>query len=162
MGQFNILGIPVKSGANIDLGSPIKELSAEKRKLLQDMTDEFHGRFREVVTKARPEVDAAKETTFDGRVFTARQACELHLIDQVGYLDNAVATARKMAGIDYANVVFYRRKDDPALSPYSITPNTPLQKGLFPINIPGLDRAKLPTFLYLWQMEPSVEAAYSK
>ena len=162
MGQFNILGIPVKSGANIDLGSPIKELSAEKRKLLQDMTDEFHGRFREVVTKARPEIDAAKETTFDGRVFTARQACELHLIDQVGYLDNAVATARKMAGIDYANVVFYRRKDDPALSPYSITPNTPLQKGLFPINVPGLDRAKLPTFLYLWQMEPSVEAAYSK
>ena len=29
MAQFNILGTPVKAGPNIDLGSPIKELSAE-------------------------------------------------------------------------------------------------------------------------------------
>ena len=46
MAQFNILGIPIKSGTNIDLGSPIKALSADKRKLLQDMADEFHARFR--------------------------------------------------------------------------------------------------------------------
>jgi protease-4 len=162
MGQFNILGIPIKSGANIDLGSPIKELSADKRKLLQDMTDEFHARFRSVVIKGRPSVDGSNESTFDGRVFTARQAQELHLIDQIGYLDNAVAAARKMAGVDYANVVFYHRRDDPALSPYSITPNVPLQKGLIPVNVPGLDRSKLPSFLYLWQMEPSAEAALGK
>src|SRR6478609_8511775 len=162
MGQFNILGIPIKSGANIDLGSPIKELSPEKRKLLQDMTDEFHARFRNVVLKGRPAVDGSNESTFDGRVFTARQAQELHLIDQIGYLDNAVAAARKMAGVDYANVVFYHRKDDPALSPYSITPNTPLQKGFIPINIPGLDRSKLPSFLYLWQMEPSAETTLGR
>jgi protease-4 len=162
MGQFNILGIPIKSGANIDLGSPIKELSADKRKLLQDMADEFHARFRTVVLKARPGVDGSNESTFDGRVFTARQAQELHLIDETGYLDNAVGAARKMAGVDYANVVFYRRRDDPALSSYSITPNTPLQKTIIPISIPGLDRSKLPTFLYLWQMEPSVEPALGK
>jgi protease-4 len=162
MGQFNILGIPIKSGANIDLGSPIKELSADKRKLLQDMTDEFHARFRTVVIKGRPLVDSSNESIFDGRVFTARQAQELHLVDQIGYLDNAVAAARKIAGVDYANVVFYHRRDDPALSPYSITPNIPLQKGLFPVNVPGLDRSKLPSFLYLWQMEPSAEAAMGK
>src|SRR5262245_22885142 len=162
MGQFNILGIPIKSGANIDLGSPIKELSADKRKLLQDMTDEFHARFRTVVLKARPSVEASKESTFDGRVFTAKQAQDLHLIDQIGYLDNAVAAARKMAGVDYANVVFYHRRDDPALSPYSITPNTPLQKGLIPINVPGLDRSKLPSFLYLWQTDPTLENAIGK
>lgn len=162
MGQFNILGIPVKSGPNIDLGSPIKELSADKRKLLQDMADEFHARFRTVVLKGRPNVDPKLETTFDGRVFTARQAENLHLIDQIGYLDNAVAVARSMAGVDCANVVFYHRPDDPALSPYSITPNMPLQKGFIPLNIPGLDRSKLPCFLYLWQMDPSVEAAMGK
>ena len=30
------------------------------------------------------------------------------------------------------------------------------------IAIPGLDRSKLPTFLYLWQMEPSAEPALGK
>ena len=121
------------------------------------MADEFHARFRDVVLRGRPKVDGDLKSTFDGRVFTARQAKELHLIDQIGYLDNAVAAARSMAGVDYANVVFYHRRDDPALSQYSITPNTPLQKGIIPINVPGLDRSKLPCFLYLWQMEPSSE-----
>jgi protease-4 len=162
MGQFNILGIPIKAGSNIDLGSPIKELSPEKRKLLQDMADEFHARFRSVVLKGRPNVDGNLETTFDGRVFTATQARDLHLIDEIGYLDNAVAAARLMASAPYANVVFYHRTDDPVLSQYSITPNTPLQKSIIPVNVPGLDRSKLPSFLYLWQMEPSAEVAVGK
>jgi len=162
MGQFNILGVPIKSGPNIDLGSPIKVLSEEKRKMLQDMADEFHARFREVVIKGRPDVNGDLETTFDGRVFTATQAKDLHLIDDIGYLDNAVAVARSLAKVEYANLVFYRRREDPALSAYSITPNTPLQKGLFPVNVPGLDRTKLPCFLYLWQMEPSAEVMLGK
>src|SRR3954470_1799250 len=162
MAQFNILGVPVKSGPNIDLGSSIKEISPEKRKLLQDMADEYHARFRNVVVKGRPEVDASLESTFDGRVFTAKQAKDLRLIDQIGYIDNAVAMVRTMAGLDCANVVFYHRQNDPALSPYSITPNTPLQKGLIPFSVPGLDRSKLPSFLYLWQMDPTLENAIGK
>jgi protease-4 len=162
MAQFNILGTPIKAGANIDLGTPIKELSDEKRKLLQTMADEFHTRFRDVVVNARPNVDPELASTFDGRIFTARQARELQLIDRIGYVDDAVEIAQSMAGVPCANVVFYRRRDDPALSQYSITPNTPLQKGIFPINVPGLDRSKLPTFLYLWQMEPSSEVTLGK
>jgi protease IV len=162
MAQFNILGVPIKAGANIDIGSPIKQLSEEKRKLLQDMADEFHERFRDVVLQARPKVDGNLATTFDGRVFTASQAKDLQLIDDIGYLDNAVAAARTMAGVNYANVVFYHRREDQALSPYAITPNTPLQKGLIPVNVPGMDRSKLPCFLYLWQMEPSSEHILGK
>jgi protease-4 len=162
MAQFNILGTPIKAGGNIDLGSPIKSLSDDKRKILQEMADEFHARFREVVVKQRPGVDPNLATTFDGRVFTSGQARDLHLVDEIGYLDNAVARARSLAGVDYANVIFYRRRDDPPLSLYSITPNVPLQKGIVPINIPGLDRSKLPCFLYLWQIEPSAEVAIGK
>ncbi len=129
---------------------------------MQDMADEFHERFRSVVRQGRPEVDAKLESTFDGRVFTARQAKDLHLIDQIGYLDNAVSAARTMAGVNHVNVVFFHRRDDPALSQYAITPNTPLQKGLISVSIPGLDRSKLPCFLYLWQMEPSTEVTIGK
>jgi protease-4 len=162
MAQFNIVGAPIKAGPNIDLGTPIKQLTDEKRKLLQDMADEFHARFRNVVEQNRPNVDQKLESTFDGRVFTATQAKELHLIDQIGYLDNAVASARARAGVNCVNVIFYHRSDDPPLSQYAITPNTPLQKGLIPINIPGFDRSKLPCFLYLWQMEPSSEVVIGK
>jgi protease IV len=162
MAQFNILGTPIKAGSNIDLGSPIKALGDDKRKLLQTMADEFHDRFRDVVVKSLPCVDGKQETTFDGRVFTAEQAKELGLVDQIGYFDDAVADARALAGVRQAGIVFFHRKDDPALSNYSITANVPLQKGIIPINVPGLDRSKLPCFLYLWEMEPSIEAAGGK
>jgi protease IV len=162
MAQFNIVGAPIKSGPNIDLGSPIKQLTDDKRKLLQDMADEFHGRFRDIVLTSRPAVNGQLDSTFDGRVFTASQANELHLIDQIGYLDNAVGVARSMSGVNYANLVFYHRCEDQALSQYAITPNSPLQKGIIPLHIPGLDRTKLPCFLYLWQMEPTSEVVVGK
>jgi protease-4 len=53
--------------------------------------------------------------------------------------------------------VFYHRNNDKALSTYSITPNTPLQATLLPLSLPGVDRSKLPSFLYLWQPEPTLE-----
>jgi protease-4 len=163
LAQFNIVGIPVKAGKNIDLGSPIKSLDPEGRKLLQAMADEFHQRFREVVVNARPRVNPQLETTFDGRVFTASQARDLGLIDEIGYLDDAIARSRNLAGIPgNAEVVFYHRKDDPALSPYSVTPNVPLQDKLLPLNVPGLDRSRLPSFLYLWEMDPTVETITGK
>jgi protease-4 len=163
MAQFNIAGIPVKAGKNIDLGTPIKALDPEGRKLLQAMADEFHHRFRAVVVRSRPRVDSHLETTFDGRVFTALQARDLGLIDEIGYLDDAVARARSMAGISSsAEIVFYRRQGDPALSPYSVSPNIPLQDKLLPVNVPGLNRSRLPSFLYLWEMDPTVEAITGK
>lgn len=163
MAQFNIVGIPVKAGKNIDLGTPIKALEPEGRKLLQAMADEFHQRFRDVVLQARPEVDGAQESTFDGRVFTASQAKTLGLIDEIGYMDDAVAHARNLAGLpSNAELVFYHRKGDPALSQYSITPNIPLQDKLLPVNVPGLNRSRLPSFLYLWEMDPTLEAINGK
>jgi protease-4 len=162
MAQFNIIGVPIKSGKNVDLGSPVKAIDDAGRKLLQDMADEFHQRFRNVVLSRRPQVDGRLASTFDGRVFTASQAMGLHLIDQIGYLDDAVQFASNMAGLNYSEVVFYHRHGDPALSPYSTTPNTPLQDKILHINIPGIDRSRLPNFLYLWQMEPSTELINGK
>jgi protease IV len=58
--------------------------------------------------------------------------------------------------------VFYHRCGDRALSPYSETPNVPLQDKVIPVNIPGIERSRLPAFLYLWQMEPSTALMYGK
>jgi protease-4 len=54
-------------------------------------------------------------------------------------------------------VVILHRCNDPARSPYAVTPNVPLQgMGILP-SVPGLDRSRLPTFLYLWQPEATME-----
>jgi protease-4 len=157
MSQFNIVGAPIKSGQNIDLGTPIRALDDERRQLLQTMADEFHNRFRRVVEKCRPEVDQQDASTFDGRVFTAEQALSRRLIDHIGYLDDAIEMAQDVAHERCCKVVFYHRTKDEARSTYAVTPNTPLQNGLIPLSLPGFDRTKLPSFLYLWQPEPTME-----
>ena len=157
MAQFNILSVAVKSGSKIDLGTPVKALDEENRKLLQAMADEFHQRFDQVVLTSRPSVDPQNGAIFDGRVFTASQALQLHLVDEIGYFDDAVTLAREMGGVPRAQLVFLRSEGDEPLSSYSITPNVPLQDKLVPVNIPGLDRTRLPCFLYMWMVEPSAE-----
>jgi protease-4 len=162
MAQFNILGTPVKSGKNIDLGTPIQALDEEGRNLLETMAKEFHDRFRRTVLEARPMVDSQDADTFDGRVFTASQAQEKNLIDRIGYLDDAIEMARDMGGAPGAETMFLRRGDDPPLSQYSVQPNVPLQDKLLPLNVPGLNRSRLPSFLYLWQMDPTIETINAK
>lgn len=157
MAYFNVIGQFIKAGPNIDMGTTASALTPETRKLLQAMADEFHTRFRQVVEQGRPDVEARDGTTFDGRVFTAPQALERRLIDRIGYLDDAVAAARQLAGCAEAKVVLFRRRNDPAHSVYAQTANVPLQSTFLPVSVPGLDRSRLPTFLYLWQPEPTME-----
>jgi protease IV len=162
MAQFNVVGIPIKSGKNVDLGTPLTALDAASKKLLQGMADEFHQRFENIVMSRRPQVDPQNGATFDGRVFTASQALAVRLIDQIGYFDDAVQLANGMAHLNYSEVVFYHRKGDPAYSAYSSTPNVPLQDKLLALNIPGLERTRMPAFLYLWDIEPSLDRINGK
>ncbi len=155
--HYQILSVPVKAGPNIDMGSPLRELGDERRAMLQKMADEYHRHFKQVVKRARPSIDTTLSSTFDGRVFTATQALNRRLIDQVGYLDDAVETARRLAGVGDAKVAMYHRCSDRARSPYAITPNIPLHTSALPLSIPAFDRTKMPTFLYLWQPEPTME-----
>ena len=157
MAQFNVLGAPIKAGKKIDLGTPITALDDEGRQLLQTMADAFHDRFQRVVVAARRNASADDTTIFDGRVFTAEQALQRGLIDHVGYLDVAVENAAELAGRQRVVTTIYHRPKDRAASMYAITPNVPLHGNLLPLSLPGLDRSRLPSFLYLWQLEPTME-----
>lgn len=162
MAYFNIEATPVKAGRFVDLGSPVEPMPEEGRAILQRVADEFHSRFQDAVRQGRPRHDPSRKEDFDGRVFTASQALDRHLIDSIGYIDDAVATARQLASCPSARVVLLRRANDPARSPYATTPNSPMQGGVFPMSIPGMDRSQLPTFLYLWQPEPTFERRVAK
>ncbi len=158
MAQFNVIPQPIKSGEFTDIGTSARSLTEGEKQLLQAMADEFHKQIVTDIKRARP--TATDATTFDGRIFTGSQAKAKGLVDHVGDLDEALQVAGQMGcpGLTaLPGVVMYRRGNDPARSIYAITANVPLQgAGLFP-SMPGLDRAKIPTFLSLWQPELSIE-----
>jgi protease-4 len=157
MAQWNIIPQSVKAGDNIDLGSPVRGLNEDSRKILQQMANQFHEEFRDAVLAGRPSVDVADRTTFDGRIFTGMQALDRGLVDRVGTLDDAVKAACMLSHRDNAAVVMYARKNNPPYSMYATAPQTPLQATISLPSIPGLTRSNLPMFLYMWQPEPTIE-----
>jgi protease-4 len=156
LNAFNIRMQSVKAGPRIDTGNIVKNLDPESKRILQRMADQLHERFKEVVSRQRPSVNLADGTITDGRVFSAQDALGRGLIDHIGYLDDAIESARQMAGQPDARAVLFHRCNDVARTAYATTPNVPMQGSWIPFSIPGAERYRLPTFLYLWQPDPTL------
>ena len=117
------------------------------------MAQSYHDRLKEVVCKARSLVKP-DPAFFDGRPLTGTEALKVGLIDSTGYLDDALRLAGQLSKTESATAVMYRRAGDSARSLYASTPNRPIHPSTFPMSVPGLERSKMPLFLYMWQVEP--------
>jgi protease-4 len=156
-GLFGKIGVttePIKSGAHKDIASPFRPMNDEERKILQSMIDEMYGSFVSAVDYGRKDLDMdAVKKIADGRVYTARQALGLKLIDQIGYTYDAVAKAKELAGLDdKARVVTYRRNQPANDNIY----NTSMAQGGGggPLVDLGLSRfvfAPRAGFYYIWE-----------
>lgn len=74
--------------------------------------DDFFGAEEESTAASGPAGDSL-EAIADGRVYTAPQALELGLIDEIGFLDDAIEAAESAAGIPHekTEVVRYTKKE---------------------------------------------------
>ena len=157
MAALNVRVETIKAGPLVDMGSVIAPMSDATRALFQEMADGYRDRFAErVSTYRRAMSDADRKAIADGRIVSAPKALSHHLIDALGYLDDAIREAERLAGVAGAEVVIFQRAGYPVRSIYATVPNVPLQSELIPLSYPGLDRTKLPTFLYLWQPDPTL------
>lgn len=92
--------------------SMTKEMSPEEREILQAYINESFTRFKEIIKEGRPHF-AKNEAELDqlatGEIFSANQAKKLGLIDEVGFLEDAIARARELAGLseDKTRVIEY-------------------------------------------------------
>lgn len=155
LGQFGWTDRSIRAGDKIDMGSNIRRIKPEERALLNEMARGYHERFKQVVMQARSK-GKLKDEVLDGRVMTSPQALEAGLIDSVGYLDDAVTLACKLAKVEAGQPVMYRRSGDAARTLYASTPNRPVHTTAMPISLPGMDRSKLPLFLYMWLPDPTL------
>ncbi len=157
MAQLNVTDDSVKAGALIDMGSVTKPLDDQTRQLLQEMADGFRQRFLDRVASRRAGISAADRGMLgDGRVVAGSRALTLHLVDRLGYIEDALAEAEHLAGVADPEIVVYNRAGSPARSLYAVAPSPPRLSETIPFSYPGLDRTKLPTFLYLWQPDPTL------
>lgn len=151
MEKVGVADQTLTAGDNKGLGSPLRRMQPEERAILQGVLDSMHVRFIDLVRERRPQVaaeDLARAT--DGRIFTAEQAREIGLVDRIGYLDDALAEARRLAGVREARVIAYRSPSEPADNIYSLAGTGPAQLNLINVDLAGLLGGG-PRFMYLWR-----------
>jgi len=77
----------------------------------------------------------------DGRIYTSQEAKDAGLIDDIGYLEDALMQARKLANLERAKIVTYLRPGEYRSNIYSMN--------LININLGDLAGPGV-RFTYLW------------
>ena len=155
MGKIGIGAEVTKSGQFKDMGSPFRESTAEERELLQEMIRQNNQRFLDVVRTSRALSAGQLARVADARVFTADQAKECGLVDRIGYLEDALAEARMLAGLgEDARMVVYRRAEFPNDTAYNTLSARVGGPGpLFDLGLSRFLVAPRTGFYYLWAPE---------
>jgi protease-4 len=100
----------IKSGRHKDIGSPLRKMTPEEKRLLQGVLDNVHEQFIRAVAEGRKLPLEKVRNLADGRIFSGDQAKTLGLVDELGNLQDAIAMAAKMAGIKGEPEVIYPEK----------------------------------------------------
>jgi len=111
--KIGVRGMVVKAGEYKDVGSPFREMSAQEKKILQDVIDDVHSQFIKAVAEGRNMQEAEVRAIADGRIFTGRQALDLKLVDQLGDLADSIKIAGELVGIHGKPRVIEKRKKIP-------------------------------------------------
>ena len=152
MEKIGIEDETIKAGDKKDLWSPFRPSTEEERKIMQNMLDDFHGKFMDVVAEGRKKLTREQiKVLADGRIYSAEQALKEKLIDGIGYLDDVIELVKKKAGVDKAKVIIYHRPYSYKNNIYSRMPNSDFKN----INLVNLDLGGLLDdmglrFMYLW------------
>ena len=145
--KLGVLPVTIKSGQKKDWPSSFREPAPEELQYMQDkLIIPAYERFVQIVAEGRKQTLDANEVRqlADGGIFGATEAHDKKLIDDIGYLDQAIESVKTIAGFGAAQVVEYRK-------PFTFADFLSYRKP----NILKLDRNMLyelgtPQVLYLW------------
>lgn len=167
--KVGVASTPIVSGPMKGMGDFMKKPTPEETAVWQALVDESYEQFLDVVRAGRPwyrgesakigengeddqndetlenataeERDAELRRVADGRIYTAKQAQDLRLIDEIGFLDDAIDAAIDAAGLtpETAEVVRYEELESwtSALGLSALTQRSePLEKALDSVATP--------------------------
>lgn len=109
------LGITIdtaNTNKHSDVGSILRKVSPEEYTYIQNGVEKVYDVFTKKVADGRGMTQAAVDSIGQGRVWSGRDAIHIHLVDELGGLDDAIAYAVKQAKLkDYKLVELPKQKD---------------------------------------------------
>src|SRR3954454_19861979 len=118
LAKLGISADSITSGPLKKMGTPTRSMTEAERKILQTLVDEPFKDYKEIVVNGRPKFKndrATLDAVATGQVFTAKQALSHGLVDQIGFVEDAIARAAELAGENAETVRCVKYEKRPSL-----------------------------------------------
>jgi protease-4 len=107
--RYGINAESLRTGPHADLGSALRPITGEEKKLLDGTVERLYRSFIRRVADARNQDPRRVEKIAGGRVWSGSDALQEGLVDEVGGLVQAVDYLKGQLGLPKPKVVFYPR-----------------------------------------------------
>jgi protease IV len=159
-GALDSIGVEddsIASGPLKQMGSPTRPMTEKEREVLQELVDESFQGFKAIVASGRPsfQEDPAKlNAVATGQIYTSKQALDRGLVDQIGFVEDAIKRAAELAGKTTDEVRCVKYEEPPSLigSLVGTGASAPMGRG---IDVGALIDLTVPRAYYLWSWLPA-------
>lgn len=103
MQEYHVEDDSIMSHPRKQMLAMTRELSPENREILQEYVNQAFTRFKDIVKEGRPKFAADPEkldVLATGEIFTANQALDSGLVDQIGFIEEAIDRAAELGNLD--------------------------------------------------------------
>lgn len=106
--QLGVESAPLKTGELKDALNPFREMSPKEREVWTVIMNDSFERFLHVIDENRDSLDAEKTRALaTGQIYTAEQARQSGLVDEIGYDEDAIKALKSKLGLERARIVRY-------------------------------------------------------
>ena len=141
LNRYGIKATDITSGKNKGMGSYFEPMTAEQKAIFQSLVDDAYDQFVGIVADGRGmDVDEVRKIA-DGRIYTAKQALDNGLIDEIAGEDEALVQIKKDMGFGdiFVNDMVYEPQSN--MFNFSLFEAYPIPEGLLGfLGLSGTDR----------------------
>ncbi len=159
-GGLSKLGITedsITSGPLKKMGTPTRPMTDAERKIMQTLVDDSFKDFKAIVLSGRPKFkgnQAGLDAVATGQIFTAKQALGQGLVDNIGFIEDAIARATELAGenADTVRCVKYEKRPSLVGELLGAESNVPARSTA---GLAAMRDLATPRAYYLWSWLPA-------
>ena len=110
---LDIDGITTNKHSALEANMIYKGMNAEERALMQRMVERGYDLFTSRCAEGRHVEQAYIKSIGEGRVWLGNKGKEIGIVDELGNIDNAIAKAVELAGLESYKLLYFPEKQDP-------------------------------------------------
>jgi protease-4 len=160
LAKLGITEDSIASGPLKKMGTPTRKMTDAERKILQTLVDDSFKDFKAIVVSGRPKFkdnSSELDAVATGQIFTAKQALSHGLVDQIGFIDVAIARAAELAGVSTDSVRCIKYEKHPSIFNSLLGESQTPARGMSGISdLSAVLDLATPRAYYLWSWLPAV------